>query len=492
MCESDAREEQSRGECDVERPDVALLENSQLQSTQGTFMATALIGLYNFERISASTWLVQFEIEIQGCNQATGDFSYRIVVKNSNHVMYTLEKKSEPYTPADGRNFIFDVRENLPKYDEIISVDKIKSLLCRCETKIQNRNLPYLKDFDPYEACHHHKVVQSKSIIGAIGVLYELAIIYSALSEGSASNDIDKFLKKATDALEKISKTLSDIEDQLDEISDLIRNLPEKIRGIFEASTIKYLLAQADGYAQLIAEKTRSQNILVVLPELVMAVDQLQVTLNSLVLYKGLAGYLIISPYLAIWLAGAACIQKVRMRFIVGYEPDSPWQGSLMTSAKAGLLSLTEEMDRVNIKYQQSLIPSFPRPLSAAVIYVNVVHEIAGEYFVRRTVSRVYPGMIRLACKDQVSGQLSIDELQVAVAGTTGGNPDLPDPLKVSWKSIDLNNLTSPVEKRFYAVYSRLERDRLEVQSFFRWTYEISRDRAKLFQPFTEPADFWR
>jgi len=455
-------------------------------------MATALIGIYNFERLDSTTWLTQFEIEIQGCNQATGDFSYRLTVRRSNNEIYYRDKKSEPYTPADGKSFIFDQREDIPSTDNIVGVDKIVSTYCRCGDPSRSTALPYLPAFDPYKVCHPTAEVRPQSIVAAIGLLYELAVVYSTISQGASSGDIGGFLKSASEALEKMSKTLAAIQDQLEEISSLLKDLPERIRGVWKVETTKQLLGRAGGLASLISDKLAVNDIGIVLPELIQTVDQLQVTLEEIVGVQGLAGYMVISPFVGIWLAGAASIQKVRLQQIPGYVVSSPWTGSLMTKVKGAILSLLEVLDNANFDYQTNWIPQFTEPsifgLREATFpgpIVFVVHEVGGKYFLRKTVAIERPGMIRLVCSRENSG----DDLQVASPKMIGGGPDFPF---VEWSSVNPSNFGSPAEKRSYETYMLLNRDRDEVKAFFDWAYPMSQDRSGLLNPFTEPDNFWK
>lgn len=447
-------------------------------------MTKALIGLHDYAQIESTTWLIQFEVEIDDCAKATGDFAYRMVIKRPDSKIYTQNKKSEPYTPSEGNNFIFEIRENLPIDDILIGIDMIESLMCRCDDRT-NREGEYLPEFNPYAACGKSDVIEPLWIAGAVALLYQLAVIYRVMKEGDGG-DINKFLAAAVDALDKISEQISNIEERLDEITDLLKELPEKIRGVYETSRLRELLGEARGYSQLISDKTHPQNIETNLPELNQAVDGLLVSLNRIIGLKGIAGYMVISPYLGVWLVGAVAIQKIRIKTIPGYQPSSPWNLSLMKFANAGMLTLFEDLDKANEDYQTNWIPNFPKPSPSHVI--NEVHELGKKYFVSMRVQRVQPGMFKVECEFGQPINAKKDALYVAVQRMSG---DIPVFGEINWKRLNQPNITSPDERRYYDVFMRLTRDRLEVKTFYPWAYPVTLSRQELLASFVEPKGLW-
>lgn len=479
-------------------------------------MNSVLIDIYDITNTEAGEWRVRFEIELRNCNQGTGDFQYTLNISRSNGSTYTRTRKSVPFTPADGKHFVHTQIESIQEEDTLTEVTNIRPLLFRCDDDRNNRlKSTYPTSYAPYAACQGKSSQGSnkdaRTVAAVISMVYELAVAYSIIANDGKPTEFQELLKNITDSLTKTQKLLKSISSKLDILIKELSNLPEKIRGIVDESNLKVQIGEATGYCQLIQDKIRPEFIDSNSDGLAEALDSLQVKIAAISSLRGVSGYLIISPLVAVWLGGSVALERSRIRKDPTYKIDSPWGRSLIAATKAMLLDLLENMDQSNEYLQSDVLPYIPTPTTTKLNGIalppkedyselsNEAHpptnfylynparprkkiEISGNHFIEIEYSdkeQAKKGDIIISCDGAASTKLEM----VADVGHPLPHPD--------WIDLNPENITSPRQKQYLEIHNSTSDQMNSAASFYAFAIKLNADRNMHLQTFIEPPLIW-
>lgn len=323
------------------------------------------------------------------------------------------------------------------------------------------------KEFDPYHDC----LQSAQGVISpapeqgaanlwipeAVQLIVQLTYVYDTLRNNSSSPD--RLLTEIGLRLEKIDQTFQEVNRKLEKVIELLYDLPTVIRGEVESVVLRATLGRAQERAGIVQDLINDR-ILSNEKRLTDSLDMLRELVGGAMSVGGATAILVVSPVIAVWLSGAAALEKAKQK--AGREIDSPWKTTFMKGKYQIFEKLFKNTEATDYEFDKNVIPRFPPHMTPLILKEGKL-VLPGPFT---------EGTYRVSCPFG----LKPEKIQVRQG------------LPADWVDIQPNSVQ---HKEANAAYETFVKKRKEVIAFYRLLPQLFEKKPLLLNAFNEPLGFF-